>query len=872
MTQSDRFAHISEVFENARSRKGADREEYLERECAGDNELRAQVDDLLQQHEQASPLDSEGVAELANQVSRGRLELEGYRHTKIDRYTIIGRIGEGGMGTVYEATQRDPNRSVALKVIKRGLDSNRVISRFNTERQTLALMDHPNIAEIFDAGTTEDGRPYFAMELVDGVPITDYCDAKSLNIKSRLELYIQVCNAIQHAHQKGIIHRDIKPTNVLVSEVDDKPIPKVIDFGIAKATTTDPSIQTMFTTEGQLIGTPAYMSPEQADMNSDDIDTRSDIYSLGVLLYELLTGSTPFTDEQLLGSGFIKMMNVIRDDLPKKPSTRLSSLGESGTETARRRSADPKSLKTALTGDLDWIAMMCLEKARGDRYSSAYELAADISHYLHNEPIIARPHSTRYMLDKFIKRHRGRVIAGVSLAAVLVLGVIGTTTGMFWAMSEQANAQRSAQQAQDEALVAEAIVDFLLNDLLGAIDPARTEDRDITVRTALNIASESVEGNFSDQPQVEARVRLAIARTLEQLGAFAEASPHFVRQLELNKQLHGPSSVQAIDAQHSLASNLMAQSKFDDAIRLTLEEIELLRQRGGTEDQQLVSALAQLGAGYLQTGRLEEAAPVLEESLDARRRALGDLDPRTLNSIHNLSGLYGQLGEYERALELSREAYAGRLEVLGPGDPRVYGTLNIITWLLNSLERFNESEALLEPAIQNAKSRFGPSHLQTITLQRSLANIYDQNGEFVKSESLYREILPNLQETLGDENINTFSTMRTLAAAVAQQGRNSEALPMFRESFRLAQDTLPPNSVNLIYFMNSYASSLTQAKNFQEAESILTQAFAIAQGQSPSSEESKQMLSESMIELYTNWNSHSRSPELETKLNSWRNP
>ncbi len=871
MTTPDRFKAISELFESARHLAAGELGSFLNSACGSDHELRSELEALLKEYNQESPLDVNTPGEIANLITQSRLDDTGVIPVKVDRYTIVKQIGEGGMGSVYVAKQQNPTRSVALKVIKPGLDSNRVIARFNAERETLARMDHPCIAQVFDAGTSDDGRPYFAMELVNGTPITEYCDTHSLGVHARLDLFIGVCKAIQHAHQKGIIHRDIKPSNVLVTEIDHKPIPKVIDFGIAKATTTTLTEQSMFTTEGQLVGTPTYMSPEQAEMNSEDIDTRSDIYSLGVLLYELLTGTTPFTDEQLLQSGFLEMMRVIREDLPKKPSTRLSALGEIATQTAQRRESDPKALESTLSGDLDWIAMMCLEKDSADRYSSAYELSEDIRRYLSNEPIIARPHSSRYMISKLIKRNRGRFLAAGVVAAVLVLGIIGTTTGMIWAFREQANAQQSMQTAQDEALAAEAIVQFLLNDLLGAVDPARTDDRDITVRMALEIASESIEGRFTDQPKVEARVRLAIAKTLEQLGAFPESSPHYVRQLELNKQLYGPSSIQAIDAQHSLASNLMALSKFDEAIELTLEEIELLRERGDPDDQQLVSALAQLGAGYLQTGQLEKAAPILEESLVARRRALGDRDPGTLASMHNLSGLYGQLGKYERALELAREAYSGRIEVLGPGDPRVYGTLNIITWLLNSLERFDESMALLDTAIHDAKSQFGDSHLQTIMLLRSLANIYDQQGDFPQSELIYKEILPNLQTTLGNGNINTFSTMRSLAIAIAQQGRNEEALPIFRESYELALNTLPTNSVNLTRFMDSYASSLTRTGEFQDAESILTQAFAIAEKVGPGTQNERAMLRESMIELYTVWMNVNTSPEMESKLDFWKN-
>src|SRR5271156_6114305 len=374
---------------------------------------------------------------------------------KIGRYKILEQIGEGGCGVVYVAEQTEPvRRRVALKVIKLGMDTKQVVARFEAERQALAMMDHPNIAKVLDAGATENGRPYFVMELVRGIKITEYCDQANLTTNERLDLFIKVCQAIQHAHQKGIIHRDIKPSNILVTLHDGVPVPKVIDFGIAKATVgqtlTD---KTVYTQLQQFIGTPAYMSPEQAEMSGLDIDTRSDIYSLGVLLYELLTGRTPFSAEELAASGLDAMRKTIREKEPVRPSTRLGTLsGEELTTTAKRRSADTAKLLHQLKGDLDWIVMKCLEKDRTRRYETANGVAFDLKRHINNEPVLARPPSAAYKFQKAFRRNKLVFSSGLAIAAVLLLGIVVST----WQSVRATRAKQEALAAQAQAVAAQA--------------------------------------------------------------------------------------------------------------------------------------------------------------------------------------------------------------------------------------------------------------------------------------------------------------------------------------------------------------------------------------------------------------------------------
>jgi serine/threonine protein kinase/Tol biopolymer transport system component len=396
---------------------GRERAAYLDSACGNNAALREHIEALLKANEDAGNFLDTPPADVGAALDDAPLtERPG---TVIGRYKLLEKIGEGGMAVVYMAEQQEPiRRKVALKIIKLGMDTKSVIARFEAERQALALMDHPNIAKVLDAGATETGRPYFVMELVKGVSITGYCDANSLSTKERLELFIQVCNAVQHAHQKGIIHRDIKPTNVMVTLHDGKPVPKVIDFGIAKAINQKLTEKTLFTRYAHIIGTPAYMSPEQAELSDLDIDTRTDIYSLGVLLYELLTGTPPFGEEELRKAGYIEMQRVIREQEPAKPSTKLSTLGKTLTDIAKLRSATPEVLTRAVRGDLDWIVMKSLEKDRARRYETANGLALDLRRHLEHEPVVARGPSTTYRLQKFLRRHRSQTVAALAIAAV----------------------------------------------------------------------------------------------------------------------------------------------------------------------------------------------------------------------------------------------------------------------------------------------------------------------------------------------------------------------------------------------------------------------------------------------------------------------
>jgi serine/threonine protein kinase len=499
----------------------AEQAAYLAEACGPDVELRRRVEQRLQAHAAAGP---GGTSEYRPAGQEPNADGPG---TVIGPYKLLQPVGEGGMGVVYMAEQERPvYRRVALKVIKPGMDSKQVVARFEAERQALAMMDHLNIARVLDAGTTAAGRPYFVMELVKGVPITKFCDDNHLSLQERLELFVPVCQAVQHAHQKGIIHRDLKPSNILVTLYDGKPVPKVIDFGVAKALHTRLTERTMFTEFGAAVGTFEYMSPEQAEMSGLDVDTRSDIYSLGVLLYELLTGTTPFERKRLRSAPLAEVVRIIREEEPPRPSTRLSQSGTTLAAIAAARKTEPAKLTKLVRGELDWIVMKALEKDRGRRYETANAFARDFQRYLTDEPVEACPPSAGYRLRKLVRKYKRAFITAAAFALLLAVAAVVSTVLMVRATvaeqrvtEERDKAVAAEKKAIEEKERADAINDFLLKDLLAQASTeqqARPEvkvDPNITMRTLLDRASERVGQKFAKQPLVEAAIRLTLGQT-----------------------------------------------------------------------------------------------------------------------------------------------------------------------------------------------------------------------------------------------------------------------------------------------------------------------------------------------------------------------
>jgi serine/threonine protein kinase len=556
---------------------------------------------------------------------------------RIGRYKLLEQIGEGGCGVVYVAQQEEPvRRQVALKVIKLGMDTRQVIARFEAERQALALMDHPNIAKVLDGGSTQTGRPFFVMELVKGVRITDYCDRNNLSTTQRLNLFIKVCQAIQHAHQKGIIHRDIKPSNVLVALHDGVAVPKVIDFGIAKATTghwlTDKTVHTAI---DQFIGTPAYMSPEQAELTRLDIDTRSDIYALGVLLYELLTGKTPFDSKRLFEAGLDEVRRIIREEEPPRPSTCISTLNaQEQTALARRHASEPPKVLGIIRGDLDWIVMKTLEKDRNRRYETANGLARDIERFIGNEPVAARPPSTVYRFQKLVRRNKLAVGAAGAVALALLLGLAIAT----WALVNERESRKEAEhqrhlaesnqnKAQAEAAKSQQVAHFL-EEMLAGIDPAVASGQDtIWLREILQKTAGRVGKGLKGDPEVEAELRDTIGSVYYAMGDYKPAAEMDQTALELRQQVFGPKHPLVAKSMDHLGLVLWRQGKFPEATSMFRGALAMQKQFHNGPDLDIVATLNHLATVLNSTRNLPEAETLLREAVEMDRKLRGEDDP-----------------------------------------------------------------------------------------------------------------------------------------------------------------------------------------------------------------------------------------------------
>ncbi|MEX2559835.1 MAG: serine/threonine-protein kinase, partial [Pirellulales bacterium] len=645
------------------------RRNYLQQVCGDDAALRERIDALLHVHDQEKDFLAQSPFVTIDQPVAEKPGMQ------IGPYKLLQVIGEGGMGVVFMAEQQEPvRRRVALKVIKPGMDTRQVIARFEAERQALAVMDHPNIARVLEAGATESGRPYFVMELVRGVPITAYCDESNLPVRERLALFAAVCQAIQHAHTKGIIHRDIKPTNVLVTRQDGQPVVKVIDFGVAKAMGQQLTEKTLFTDFTQMIGTPLYMSPEQAELSGVDIDTRSDIYSLGVLLYELLTGSTPVDKEQMKKAAFDEIRRLIREEEPEKPSTRISS-AEAAPSVAAHRHTEPDKLARLVRGELDWIVMKALEKDRNRRYETANGFAMDVQRYLADEPVQACPPSARYRLRKFARRNKGPALAVTLILLALIAGVVGTTWGMVRAEQQRRIAEISAQKAlaaaEAEKIAKEAahareaeaktVLKFVQNKIFAAARPQGQDGglgRDVTLRQAVQAALPFVETSFTDQPVIEAKLRVTLGRSFLNLGEAAMAADQYQKARALFTQQLGPDHPDSLGSMYGLANSYAALGRHTDTLKLHEETLALMKAKLGADHRNTLIGMNRLASSYRDLGRYAEALKLQEETLALQKAKLGPHHPHTLTSMSVLASIYRDLGRYAEALTLREEALA----------------------------------------------------------------------------------------------------------------------------------------------------------------------------------------------------------------------
>jgi serine/threonine protein kinase/tetratricopeptide (TPR) repeat protein len=822
----------------------AGRAGFLERVCGGDAQLRHKLERLLRAHDDVGEAAwPDGAAEATPRAT----ERVGDR---IGRYRLHEQIGEGGCGVVYVAEQEEPvRRRVALKVIKLGMDTRQVIARFEAERQALAMMDHPNIAKVLDAGATDTGRPYFVMELVRGTRITDYCDRNTIPTRQRLDLFVQVCRAIQHAHQKGVIHRDIKPSNILVTLHDGVPVPKVIDFGIAKATEGRLAEMTVYTGLQQFVGTPAYMSPEQAEVSGLDIDTRSDIYSLGVLLYELLTGRTPFDADTLLRAGLDKMRRIIREQAPVKPSARLGTLADADlAKVAQHRQAEAPRLVHLVRGDLDWIVIKALEKDRTRRYETANGLAVDIERHLNNEPVVARPPGNLYRLQKLVRRNKLAVAATAAVAVSLLAGTGFSTWSLHReraalkvagenalraeqqaGLAERARTQAEANErrAEEEAATSQQVARFMHN-MLAGVGPSVALGRDTTMlREILDQTAERVGRDLENQPLVEAELRATIGGVYYALGAYEQAAAMHREALALRRDQLGDTHTAVAASLNQLANVPGEQGQLAEAEAMHKEALALRIDLRGDLHAEVAGSLNDLALVLRQRGKLAEAESTHRQALAMQRQLLGDGHPDVAVSLHNLGSVLQEQGKLDEAATLHREALDIHRNHLGGEHPDVAAGLGNVANVLHRQGKLAESEAKRREALAMWRKLVGNDHPDTATCLYNLASLLRLEGRLEEAEAMHREVLAIRRKVFGDEHSSIADVLDDLANVLLNLDRPDEAEAMARESLAMRRKLLGDGHPDVATGIGNLAIVLRRQGKLAESEAMQREGLAL---------------------------------------------
>jgi non-specific serine/threonine protein kinase/serine/threonine-protein kinase len=756
------WKRVKEIVGSVLERPAAERRTYLDQVCSQDSELRAEVESLLSAYSESDTLlesfrlDSSAEPEPQTSV--------------IGPYRLLKELGVGGMGQVWLAEQTEPiRRQVALKLIRAGMYDSATVQRFKTERQSLAIMDHPAIAKVFDAGTTPAGQPYLVMEYVDGRPITDYCDSNKLTIRQRLRLFMRVCEGVQHAHQKAIIHRDLKPSNVLVAEVDDQPMPRIIDFGLAKAAAPLIPGETLFTQAGTLVGTPGYMSPEQADPDACDVDTRTDIYSLGVMLYELLTGVLPFDATEWKNRRKEDVLRELRESDPVRPSTKMSADRETASKNASARNTDRRQLTTLLRGDLDWITLKAIERDRDRRYSTVQDLVTDLQNHLENRPVTAHASSIGYRARKYVRRHA----AGVSVAAAALAVVTG-----FGAM--QAVQLRRVTRERDRA---DRVSEFMTN-MFKVSDPSEARGNTITAREILDKSAKEIDAGLTRDPELQARMLDVMGEVYENLGFFSRAHELLAHAVDLCQQNLGSNHPDTIHAQSDLAWNLMESGRYKEAEKLQRELVQRARRVLGAEHPETLLLTNRLAGTLVSLSKNAESEALYREVFEIRSRRIGPLDRETLMVAFDLALAIYQQGRNAEAEKLLRDTLRKQQQVLGGDHPDTLKCMRALAQVLDDESQFSDSEALSRQTVGMEQRVFGQGHPETLRSMHNLALTLDEEHKFSESETLYRQILAMKRQISGSE---LTPTLEGLGLVLSHEQHYSEAEPLFREAIGIAQ-------------------------------------------------------------------------------------
>jgi eukaryotic-like serine/threonine-protein kinase len=701
----------------------------------------------------------------------------------IGAYRLITRLGEGGMGQVWLAEQMLPiRRHVALKIVKAGMDTAQVIARFEAERQALALMDHPAIAKVFEAGATAQGRPYFAMEYVRGESLTTYSDRQRLTTRERLELFLHLCDGVHHAHQRGIIHRDLKPSNILVTSQDDRAVPKIIDFGVAKAMSQPLTAHTLYTSLGGFVGTLEYMSPEQAEMRNGDIDIRTDVYALGVVLYELLTGTLPFERRLFREQTFDEIGRTIREVEPLRPSSRVTLLGPELMKAAGSRRTEPARLAGLLRGDLDWITMKALEKDRANRYGSVSDLAADIRRHLTSRPVLAGPPSAVYRSRKFVRRHR------FGVGATVILLVLAITFGAVMAI--QANRVASERdRANRESETAREVSSFLVG-LFELSKPSESAANSITARQILDKGAERIQQETQLEPEIRAALLATMGDVYKSVGLYAKAQLLSEAALGLRQDLFGSRSPEAASSLAQVADVLRFRGQLAEAEQMHREALDIRRTVLGSERLEVAESLAGLASVLTEKAEYAQAENLFQESLRLYRRFAGEPQANPARVLTGLGNIRFRKADYVGAERLLRDAQALNPKLLGPGHPRTIADANNVATALLMQGNYAQAEAVYRDNLRQTIRTLGPEHAELATSYGALGAALYYQRRYPDAEDTYRKALEIARNAFGSDHAEVAVASGNLGQALDAQRKYAEAESLYREALAVGRRAL----------------------------------------------------------------------------------